>query len=189
LQGILKKLKEVHESVGNACWADLLSDRSISRTRRMKTMVLQLFAARCTLDEAFQSGQEAIVATFKCNNVGYSKGSASGIVGAPEDDDLNNQSRSADSGSAQARKQSKKRKKRKKDSQTPKHRSKRKRKMHSSDSDDGSVLEVDAAVASPTPAHWRVSFGSYTGLCTETDAAECLHMLTACIRMEIWWTL
>ena len=187
LQGIVEKLKEVHVSPANKRWADLLSDRSMSRSRRMKSVVIQLFAARYALEEAFLKGQEAIIATFECNSVMYSCGIPSSIAEASEDDPLNIHSRSEISRRAKSRK--KLSQKRKKDSHSQKHCSKGKRKRHLSDSDDGSLLEFDAAIASPTPAHWRISFGSYSGECTVSDAAECLHMMSACIRMDVGCTL
>ncbi len=176
-QGVVEKLKEVHGSIGSDRWADLLADKSLSRTRRMKSMILQLFASRHTLENAFQSGQEAITATFRCNNVLYSDTSASLIDGGSQ------VHIDRTPGLLKSDKHFEKKNKHKKKS----HSSKRKRKRHISDSDDDSLIDVGAA--SPAPVHWQVSFGQYSGECRESDAAECLHMLAACIRMDAWWRL
>lgn len=180
LQDILKLLEEVQTRLGH--WSNLLLDNSISRTRRIKAMVLQLFAARYSLEEAFKGGQEAITATFAQNKVLYSDTSSAYDASHPHTVDTGSHLRRR---SSQYMKVSSK--KLKKDSKLHKHKSKRKRQKHASDSevDEPDLLEG----YSGAPSRWQISFREYCGECTESDAAECLHMLAACIRMDAWQTL
>ena len=177
----MKTLKDVQTRMGH--WSHVLLDNSVSKTKRLKAMILHLFAARQSLEDAFKIGQEAITATFARNTVLYSD--ASSAI-----DDSNGQTGDADGRlkirrSAKYKKESGKKVKR--DSKLHKHKSRRKRQKHVSDSevDEQDLLEG----YSGAPPRWQISFGKYSGECTETDAAECLHMLAACVCMDAWQTL
>ncbi|BDA40872.1 hypothetical protein COCOBI_01-5260 [Coccomyxa sp. Obi] len=181
LKDIMKMLEEVQTCMGH--WGTVLLDNSISRTRRMKAMILRLFAARYSLEESFKGGQEAITATFARNKVLYSNASSATDGSHPHTVDTD--SRLESKQSAKYMKVSGK--KLEKDSKLHKHKSKRKRQKHASDSevDEHNLLEG----YSGAPSRWQISFEKYCGECTETDAAECLHMLAACIHMDAWQTL
>lgn len=146
-------------------------------------MILHLFAARHSLEEAFKVGQEAITATFARNNVLY--WNASSATDGSHRQTVDTDSRLKTRRSAKYIKVSGK--KLKKDSKLHKQKSKRKRQKHASDSEDDEHDLLEGY--SGAPSRWQISFGQYCGECTETDAAECLHMLAACIRMDAWQTL
>lgn len=184
MQGLFEMLTELHRCPASEHWADFLSDRSMSRTRRMMASVLQLFAARCCLEEAFKGGQETIMATFRQNNVTYSQASTAGPLAGTGSDNIHSDSGPDGNVSGKHQILSRKEKKRKRKSKSEKHRSKRRHKNRSSDNDNDEIFEIGAGAA----PSWQVSFEGYFGECTEFDAAECLCMLAACIRMEAWWT-
>ncbi|CAL8466837.1 g6373 [Coccomyxa elongata] len=63
LKDISRLLEEMQTRMGH--WSNLVLDNSISRTRRMKAMILQLFAARYCLEEAFKECLHMLAACIR----------------------------------------------------------------------------------------------------------------------------
>ena len=152
-------------------WAALLLDSSLSRTRRMKSLLLQLFCEHWSMMKALKEDQGALQSMCKANRILLSRHSAPESVGEAE----------AQMGSSRKRKikHSRKHKKRRK------HRRKD-RSESEEDSGDEMLDSADAPYDSAASEAWEVSLGAYKTSCAFKDIPDVVASMSACIRFAAY---
>jgi hypothetical protein len=163
----------------------------MSTTRKVKSIILQLFAVRHALKDSLKDNLQAFMLSLASNGVDAVEVCGTDEVSMAE----GNLKRATGSGDVRRhpKEKSKKgkhsRKRRKKETfMKAKH-----HKHVSNYSDSGSSgdflslgeSEMKEIKAVSNRRQWRVTFGDIFADCTDDECAECLHMIVACNRMAV----
>ena len=152
-------------------WAALLLDSSLSRTRRMKGLLLQLFCEHWSMMRALEEDQGALQSMCEANGILLSRRSGPESVEEAE----------AQMGSSRKRKikHSRKHKKRKK------HR--RKDRSESEEGSDNEMLDyADAPYDSAASEAWDVSLGAYNMRCAFKGIPDAVASMSAWTRFAAY---
>ena len=166
-------MNRVLEASQQTHWAAFLLDSSLSRTRRMKGLILQLFCEHWSIKTALMKGSEEL----------HSICSSNGLQLLRRKDE-----ESHDGGSHRHLKKDRKRKA--KHSKRHKKRTKRES-LDTTESED--MFDVEAEQSSERLSAldrdvevWDLEFGPYKGRCAAKDAAEMITSICACVRYQAY---
>lgn len=175
LQAIVSRLSELQERTEEEHWGAVVFSRGMSTRRKVKSIILQLFAVRQALTHCLKDGgAEALFSAAARSGVKISE------VGDIEDPAIRIEDRK--------KRRSKKINKDKdsmKVSKKGKHRSKHKGRRHHSDHDHSSKGDLMDALSS-RQHQCHIELGPYFCDCSQDECVDCLFLLAACNRMGIW---
>ncbi len=152
-------------------WAALLLDSSLSRTRRIKILLLQLFCEHWSMTRAWREDQGALQSMCETNGIALSR--------HPEPKSAERAEAQTGSGRKKEAKHCRKHKKRKK--------RRRKDRSETEEDSEGEWLQVlDAQYYSAASESWEVSWGGYRTSCTFRDIPDAVASISACVRFAAY---
>ena len=171
MQGLAGDMKKVLQASERTHWAAMLLDSSLSRTRRMKGLIMLLFCEHWSIRGAAQKDRDAVPSLCESNGIALCEQSM-----LPEHPDREMQSTKKRKGK-HSKKHKKKRKHTRRDStDSDTHRA-------HSDTDDLQDTAPHTAVAG---AVWDLAFDTYKATVAFGDISEHILSICACIRYEAY---
>ena len=166
-------MSRVLEASQHTSWAAFLLDSSLSRTRRMKGLILQLFCEHWSIKTALTKDSEELHSI--CSNNGLQ-------LSRCKDEESHYR------GNQRHLKKDKKRKAK----HSKRHKKGRKRKSpDTTESEDMFDVETEQSNERLSALDrdmevWDLEFGPYKGSCAAKDAAEMISSICACVRYQAY---
>ena len=167
------KMSRVLEASEQTHWAAFVLDSSLSRTRRMKGLILQLFCEHWSIKTALRKDPEDLHSICSSNGLQLSR---------------RKDEKSHDGGSHRHLKMDRKRKAK----HSKRHKKRRKHKSPDTTiSEDKFDMETEESNEGPLALDrdvevWDLEFGPYKGSCARKDAAEMITSICACVRYQTY---
>ena len=166
------KMNRVLEASQHTHWAAFLLDSSLSRTRRMKGLVLQLFCEHWSIKTAMTEDSDQLRSICSSNGLQLTR---------RKDEE------SHDGGNHRHGKKDRKRKAK----HSKRHKKRRKRESPDTESEDIFDVETEQfneglSALDRDMEVWDLEFGPYKGSCAAKDAAEMITSICACVRYQAY---
>ena len=169
------KMNRVLEASQQTHWAAFLLDSSLSRTRRMKGLILQLFCEHWSINAALLKDPKALHSICSSNGLQLSR---------------RKDEKTSEGGNHGHLKMDRKRKAKR----SKRHKKRKKRRSpDTTESEDMFEFETDqssegALMLDRDLEVWDLEFGPYKGSCAAKDAAEMITSICACVRYQAYVT-